>query len=102
MSLTRFIPYAILIALIIFGGYQFKQHHDTKAAYNKLDTKYTALKNNSKQKVSDDTKKFLKAFYNYEGRPKKESINGLTTKNFKIHSFRHTISLVKSMKCLKT
>ncbi|MED4587872.1 hypothetical protein P9304_03940 [Priestia flexa] len=80
MNYTKFIPYIILVALIVFGGYQFKQHHDTAAAYSELNTKYNALKNNSKQQVQKDATKFLTAFYTYEGRPKKESINGLTTK----------------------
>ncbi|CAI8917771.1 hypothetical protein [Priestia megaterium] len=101
MNVTRFIPYAILIALIIFGGYQFKQHHDTKAAFNKLDSKYTALKNNSKQQVSSDATNFLKAFYNYEGRPKKESINGLTTKKLQDTLFQTYDQLGKEYKMPK-
>ncbi|MFZ0447141.1 MAG: hypothetical protein WAM95_21425 [Bacillus sp. (in: firmicutes)] len=79
MSLSKILPYVLLIVALIFGGYQFKQHHDIKAAYSELDNQYSALSNNSKVKVQDDATNFLKAFYTYEDRPKKENINGLTT-----------------------
>ena len=79
MGLSKILPYVLLIVALIFGGYQFKQHHDIKAAYSELDNQYSALSNNSKVKVQDDATNFLKAFYTYEDRPKKENINGLTT-----------------------
>lgn len=79
MVIKKILPYLLLIVVIIFGGYQFKQHQDIKAAYSELDQKYVDLSHNSKQKVQGDAITFLKAFYNYTGRPKKESLNGLTT-----------------------
>ena len=81
MNLTKLIAYVLLfLALIAFGGYQFKQHQDIKAAYTQLEKKYQALSSNSKVEVQDDATAFLEAFYHYTDRPKKESINGLTTK----------------------
>ena len=74
------LPYILLIIALIFGGYQFKKYHDIKLSYSQLDKKYNALSNNSKVKVQDDATNFLNAFYTYDDRPKKENINGLTTK----------------------
>lgn len=74
------IAYVLLfIVLIVFGGYQFKQHQDIKKDYIQLEKKYKALSRNSKVQVQDDAIHFLEAFYNYEGRPKKEKMNGLAT-----------------------
>lgn len=80
LDLKKLLLYGLLIVLIIFSGYQFKQHHDTKDAYSELSSKYKALENNSKAKVQKDATNFLEAFYTYTDRPKKENINGLTTK----------------------
>lgn len=80
MDFKKLLLYGLLIVLIIFAGYQFKQHHDIKDAYSELNSKYKALENNSKAKVQKDAAKFLEAFYTYTDRPKKENINGLTTK----------------------
>ncbi|MQR84328.1 hypothetical protein GFV16_00015 [Bacillus megaterium] len=83
----KFIPYVIMVILLVFGGYQFQQHKTIQTSYDSLNKKnsqlernYNALKNNSKEKVQNDATTFLKAFYNYEGRPKKEQLNGLATK----------------------
>lgn len=84
----RIFLYILLVIVIAFGGYQFKQHHDIKDAYSKLDKKYSALSNNSKVKVQDDTLEFLEAFFTYEGRPKKENIKGLTTKEVQDNLFQ--------------
>ncbi|WP_048882983.1 hypothetical protein [Bacillus sp. 445_BSPC] len=84
----RIFLYILLVMVIAFGGYQFKQHHDIKDAYTKLDKKYNALSSNSKVNVQDDAIKFLEAFYTYEGRPKKENINGLTTKEVQDNLFQ--------------
>ncbi|KYG33467.1 hypothetical protein ACU3L3_14350 [Priestia endophytica] len=80
MNWSKILPYVLLVAVIVFGGYQFKQHQEVKADYQALDSKYDALKHNSKQEVQEDATKFIKAFYNYKDRPKRENIEGLATK----------------------
>jgi outer membrane lipoprotein-sorting protein len=95
MKITKILPYILLLLVLFFGGYQFKQHHDIKAAYSQLDHKYKALKNNSKQKVQKDAVKFLTAFYDYSGRPKKEQITGLTTKQVQDNLFQNYDQLDK-------
>jgi hypothetical protein len=70
----------MLLIALIFGGYQFKEHYDLKTEFLDLSDKYKALSSNSKAKVQKDASKFLKSFYTYEGRAKKENIDGLATK----------------------
>ena len=82
------LPYILLIIALIFGGYQFKKYQDLKLSYSQLDKKYKALSNNSKVNVQDDATKFLNAFYTYDDRPKKENINGLTTKKLQSTLFQ--------------
>ena len=80
VNFKQILPYVLLIVALIFGGYQFKQHQDLKDEFSKLDNKYNALSSNSKVEVQDDVIVFLEAFYTYKDRPKRENINGLTTK----------------------
>jgi len=91
----KFIPYILLLILLVFGGYQFQQHKNIQTSYDslnkqnsQLERNYNALKNNSKEKVQNDATTFLKAFYNYDGRPKKENLNGLTTRKLQNSLFQ--------------
>ena len=101
MNITKFLPYVLLVIALVFGGYQFKEHHDTKAAYKQLDNKYNALKNNSKTKVQNDSTNFLKAFYTYDDRPKKENITGLVTKELQDTLFQTYDALDKEFEMPK-
>jgi len=80
MNIKIIIPYVLALIFLVASVLLYVDNQRSKSSLQESEKRYTELQSNSKVQVQNDAKEFLKAFYNYKDRPKKEQLEGVATK----------------------
>jgi len=80
MNIKIIVPSILALIFLAASVLLYVDNQKTKSSLQDSEKRYTELQSNSKVQVQNDAKEFLKAFYNYKDRPKKEQLEGVATK----------------------
>lgn len=81
MNIKVIVTSILALIFLVASVLLFVDNQRTKSSLKDAEKKYSELQSNSKLQVQNNAEEFLKAFYNYKDRPKKEQLKDVATEN---------------------